>query len=309
MMIKNKLYHLFGIAFVVVPVLCIDNPISTRLLRKTSEVVESKTIPTCHISEESLPEFIQDPRLEYGEHPGVVFLLGTPFTGTTAVHYMLGTSGNVSILGENTMSPHKEGWHKIGLKDKMDGRERWDGELASVNWTDVAEQYGTFWDTSKKLLVENSPPEIQVPEKLVDAFTPKYGKVRFILLVRGVCGNNSPDKMSYRSAMYKNVVDKFPQDTFVIRYEDICLRWEKVFADLVKWEPLLADIDINFIADEPNTSRRLKRDHHDWKQMSVKNYCDMNLQKWSEGLKCESCESDLDFMKQWGYDKTFDEDI
>jgi len=243
-----------------------------------------------------------------------IFLLGTPYSGTTALHYLLGTSNNVSILGkENTISPDKEGWEKTGLI-KHPLRERWDGNLGWVNWEKLPKEYGAFWDTSKPLLVENSPPEIQAPDQLVKHFTPFYGKVRFLLLVRGPCGYHGGNPE--RSKLYKNVLDKYPEDTFVIRYEDVCLRWEKVFADLVRWEPLLADIDINSIPDESpevSTDNRLRankghRGLHDHANVSVEQYCDSKLEAWAEGLECKDCQAQMDFLKEWGYGDTVDKE-
>ena len=55
-----------------------------------------------------------DLRQNYRNHPHTyVFLLGFAFSGTSAVHFMLGTSPYISTLVKpGIMGPHKEGWYQ-----------------------------------------------------------------------------------------------------------------------------------------------------------------------------------------------------
>ena len=125
----------------------------------------------------------------------------------------------------------------------------------------------TFWRLAKEdqaqmiwdaLFVENSPPEIYLPHQLNATFS-KHGKVRFILLVHGMCGKNlcaftgycrlleqrmnitldkdnrgvAPWAMALHN--YHQIITDFGEDVHVIRYEDLCLRWGRVLRDLAAW--------------------------------------------------------------------------
>ena len=112
-----------------------------------------------------------------------LFLLGFPFTGTSAVHFLLGTSANVSTLGNpKTLGPTKEGWHIAGTKEEYE--DRWDpsgprpkrGKSISWDafpWSRIGEVYHSHWNLSRPLLVESSPPEIIHADR-VNATMPRF---------------------------------------------------------------------------------------------------------------------------------------
>jgi hypothetical protein len=198
----------------------------------------------------------------------------------------------------------EEGFSKLGMKKKFKRKQRWDKKLDYLNWTNVAVEYGRRWNLARPILLENSPPEIQVPNKLKAVFEPMYGKVKFILLVRSDCTHHGVFHESYRMAGYRNVVNQFPQDTFVLRYEDLCLRWEEVFSELARWEPLLSDINISAIPGISN-GRRLQAKDHSHAQTSIQEYCANVLTKWETGLSPRRSNGiSPESLAFWGYDKT-----
>ena len=217
----------------------------------------------------------------------ILFILGYQYTGTSAAHFVLGTSGHVSTLYEkNIMGTGKEGWEIIGLKRRHDMEDKWGGKAILKTWlnmTELATNYNKLWNKEKPLLIENSPPEIQFPNELYNAFS-KYGKVRFLLLVRGFCsGSVSRVTHEKRLRKYKHIIDLFPRDTFVLRYEDLCFHWRAVREELVGWEPLLSDVDIS---TRPSGSRsRRTPSQHSHAQKSMKEYCESKVFDWERREK------------------------
>jgi len=252
----------------------------------------------CQVTTDLLPPYVQGPLLERGKSARILFILGYQYTGTSAAHFVLGTSGNVSTLYEkNIMGPGKEGWEIIGLKRRHDMKDRWGGKAILKTWlnmTELATNYYKLWNKEKPLLIENSPPEIQFPSELYNAFS-KYGKVRFLLLVRGFCsGSVSRVTHEKRLRKYKHIIDLFPRDTFVLRYEDLCFHWRAVREELVGWEPLLSDVDISTRPSGSRSRRALLPVHHLHAQKSIKEYCESKVFDWERREKNKESD-DIEF--------------
>jgi hypothetical protein len=202
---------------------------------------------------------------------------------------------------------------KEGMAHLPGGRPaaRWQRGFWSSKYAELVERtYLSHWNRSK-ILLENSPPEIYLHRQLNSTFS-KYGKVRFILLVHGVCGMR-PDRYavgltprwnmssrcfrepcdefsdkwkSYISASwalalhtYLGILADYGQDVFMVRYEDICLRLSHVLRDLTAWEPRLVDINISQVPRaHDHTSEQ--REHH--VPSTISNYCESAVQTWRE---------------------------
>ena len=233
-----------------------------------------------------------------------LFLLGYPHTGTSAMQYLLSTSASVSGIlgGASVLGSSKEGMaHFPGGRPRgrwdVDFPQRWEKDFATQ-----AERLYLEKTLPGKLFVENSPPEIYLPHQLNSTFS-KHGKVRFILLVHGICGRddggfcragncagiikermnitiNDSNKRIASWAMalhtYHGIIADFGEDVFVIRYEDMCLRWGRVLRDLAAWEPRLADINISH---SPPRQEHSAPHHSD---ISVSDYCDLAKPSWLE---------------------------
>merc|ERR1712107_305892 len=112
-----------------------------------------------------------------------LFLLGHAYSGTSATHFLLSTSSNVAtIKNDNSLGPGKEGWAVAGMQWWFLGK----GPGTAVPWERLNQTYHKHWNLTKPILLENSPPEILHSRELEDFFG-KYGKVRFVLLVRSPC--------------------------------------------------------------------------------------------------------------------------
>ena len=154
-----------------------------------------------------------------GEKPTrYLFLMGFLYTGTTAVHAMLGEHRNVSMLKRVTKGDDKEGWGQLDWKHRED---RWDQRDGRFDWKQLSHVYHQLWNLSKPLLLENSPPEMhhavcrsdsralpaplaqisrmtasthhiatsRTQDALNETFS-RHGKVRFLVLVHSLCAHD-----------------------------------------------------------------------------------------------------------------------
>ena len=241
-----------------------DSSQSALLARRFDATADSTTCE-CTITAQKLgqPPIVghAEPRREPTRY---LFLMGYPFTGTTAFHALLAQGANVSALDDvdkkaghkALLSPNK-GWKKLGWKHRWD---RWSGPDSAFNWTELSEVYHSHWNLSLPLLVENSPPEMVRAEALNRTFSPR-GKVRFVVLAHSMCahggaiisnacdpseGNRTSHAHCWaqRAAQAVDIARRFGDDAVIVRYEDLCLQWEETMHALESWEPLLGGIGL-----------------------------------------------------------------
>ena len=146
---------------------------SSTLLAAPDDLADRKVAQTCKctISAEKLG---RPPTLDHAiggtrKPTRYLFIMGYPFTGTTAFHALLAQGMNVSALDglrgqrQALLSPEKEGWAKLGWKHREDV---WSASDSALNWTALSETYHRNWNLKKPLLVENSPPEMSRADAL-----------------------------------------------------------------------------------------------------------------------------------------------
>ena len=148
---------------------------------------------TCTVDTASVAELAAQPvPTAPREETRFLFLLGYPHTGTSAMYFLLSTSASVTgIEGEADvhLGPSKEGMAHF---ENHRPRGRWEADFPQIWEAQYATQAETLYLNKTlpgKLFVENSPPEIYLPHQLNATFS-KHGKVRFILLVHGMCGKD-----------------------------------------------------------------------------------------------------------------------
>ena len=243
---------------------------------------------------------------ESRESTRYLFLLGYPFTGTSAVHALLSASDKVSTLDNTSkVTPSKEGWDKMGWKQRTD---RWNGTDEAFDWNFLSEFYHKHWNLKKPLLLECSPPEILRAEALNRTFS-KSGKVRFVLLTNSLCshdaelngwenrksndtklgwnewrdrlGHHFPVKRGHEKTMtgaeqIMEIKRKFGPDALIARYEDLCLNYQETLDDLERWEPLLGGLSRHLKLDtlSPSPSPSLSNDSaHTHLSVPFPEYC------------------------------------
>tara|TARA_B110000503_G_scaffold36278_2_gene59338 strand:- start:1727 stop:2461 length:735 start_codon:yes stop_codon:yes gene_type:complete len=100
-----------------------------------------------------------------------LFVLCPPYSGSTLLWKLLSTSANVSSLPQ-------EGQFLPELKDIMrDSPWRADRVLP---WPNIKKVWQSYWDKSKPVLLEKSPPNLIRTREILTHFQP----VRFIVMVR-----------------------------------------------------------------------------------------------------------------------------
>ena len=284
---------------------------SSTLLAAPDDLADRKVAQTCKctISAEKLG---RPPTLDHAiggtrKPTRYLFIMGYPFTGTTAFHALLAQGTNVSALDglrgqrQALLSPEKEGWAKLGWKHREDV---WSASDSALNWTALSETYHRNWNLKKPLLVENSPPEMSRADALNRTFSPR-GKVRFIVLAHSMCAhdgdvsNECPpgegNRTSWRHCWAKraatavDIARRYGPEAIVVRYEDLCLQWGKTMAALESWEPLLGGV--SHLADVPVQQRLWQAkdgdtEHHSHRRLSFQKYCSaINQPKWKSGLR------------------------
>jgi hypothetical protein len=100
-----------------------------------------------------------------------LFVLSPPYTGSTLLWKILGTSPSVSSLP-------REGVQVAGPEVK--GTALLEDPNLKVPWDDVKKQWAEKWDFSKPILLEKSPAHIHRAAAIKKHFSPAY----FIVLMR-----------------------------------------------------------------------------------------------------------------------------
>jgi hypothetical protein len=103
--------------------------------------------------------------------PSYLFVLCPPYSGSTLLWKLLSTSQNVSSLpDEGQFLPELEGI----MRDKP-----WDGSRP-LPWPEIKAVWESYWDMSKPVLLEKSPPNLIRTRDIEANFQP----VKFVVMVR-----------------------------------------------------------------------------------------------------------------------------
>ncbi|MDC0249733.1 sulfotransferase [Flavobacteriales bacterium] len=105
-----------------------------------------------------------------------LFILSPPFCGSTLLNEIISSSKNVSC---NNNIGLKEGQHLPIAKDILFTKDRWNANK-EIDWKEIHYIWDKYWNRSKSIFLEKSPPNICRAEKIEQEF--KNGK--FICLVR-----------------------------------------------------------------------------------------------------------------------------
>ena len=101
-----------------------------------------------------------------------LFILSPPYCGSTIIHEVLSTSRNVSV---NNKLGAREGQTLPGVALYMydDSYKRWD-KNKKLPWKAIKIQWEKYWDKSKAILLEKSPPNIICASEIEIEFSPSY---------------------------------------------------------------------------------------------------------------------------------------
>ena len=106
-----------------------------------------------------------------------LFVLSPQYSGSTLLTALLLTSKNVSV---NNKIGAREG-QQLPVLNKLlfNNVKRWEPSH-KVNWSFVKKQWLKYWDVSKPILLEKSPPNLVRAKSIEQYFAPSY----FIVLTR-----------------------------------------------------------------------------------------------------------------------------
>ena len=96
-----------------------------------------------------------------------LFILSPPFCGSTLLNEIISSSNNVSC--NNTIGL-REGQHLPIAKDILFTKDRWDAKK-EINWQLIHSTWNRYWDKSKGVFLEKSPPNICRAKKIENEFS------------------------------------------------------------------------------------------------------------------------------------------
>jgi hypothetical protein len=178
-----------------------------------------------------------------------LFILSPPFCGSTLLNEIICSSDNVSC---NNNIGLREGQHLPIAKDILFTNDRWDN-TKQINWKLIHNIWNKYWDKSKDILLEKSPPNICRAIQIEKEFP----NAKFICLVRNPYAQIEGEMRRYgtpakqateQSIQYlkyqKKNIEKL-KVSFVIRYEDLVNHTTNTKKNIISFLPELNDINTN----------------------------------------------------------------
>ncbi len=171
-----------------------------------------------------------------------LFVLCPPYSGSTLLWKLLGTSQNVSTLPD-------EGQFLPELADIMRDKP-WDpGQI--LPWPEIKAVWESYWDMGKPVLLEKSPPNLIRTRDILAHFQP----VKFVVMVRnpyaqseGLMRRNqwtvkraANFSMMCLRTQLRNARDL--DNALVLTYESLVQNPVQVCRQLVQFMPQLDDMD------------------------------------------------------------------
>jgi len=180
-----------------------------------------------------------------------LFILSPPYCGSTILHEVLSTSSNVSV---NNKLGAREGQTLPGVALYMynDLDTRWD-KNKKLPWKAIKIQWEKYWDKSKPILLEKSPPNIIRASEIEKEFSPAY----FLCITRNpyafcesvIRKKNISAEDAARFVIecleYQRInVDKL-KNVLYFSYENFVKNTEKTKQKIIDFLPEISDMQIN----------------------------------------------------------------
>ena len=178
-----------------------------------------------------------------------LFILSPPFSGSTLLSEIISSSNKVSC---NNNIGLREGQHLPFAKDILFTKDRWDN-TKQINWKLIHDIWSKYWDKSKDIFLEKSPPNICRALQIENEFP----NSKFICLVRnpyaqiegemrryGTLAKEAAElSIKYLKYQKKNI-EKLKY-SYIIRYEELTNETTVSKNNIISFLPELNDIDIN----------------------------------------------------------------
>mmetsp|Transcript_10905 Transcript_10905/g.30867 ORF Transcript_10905/g.30867 Transcript_10905/m.30867 type:complete len:420 (-) Transcript_10905:147-1406(-) len=190
--------------------------------------------------------------------PAYLFMLGTPYSGTTALLGLLTSSPHVTIPSRGWA--HEAQWmlgveqvysflKKSGM-DYTSGKKVNPGVMHDVNMNldDMDRVFQGLWDANKSIKVDKSHSLVSVAPNIYQYYRAKGSVVKFIVLIRHPCTYGSRGFPTTRAMYYwhkiKRVMEDHADDVLLIQYEDFVRNPQAVADRILEFFPELESLDI-----------------------------------------------------------------
>lgn len=174
-----------------------------------------------------------------------VFILSPSYSGSTVLWKMIGTAENVSIMPE-------EGQFLPEAEPLM-RNQPWNENTPPFNWKIIKNIWHTYWDNSKKYLLEKTPENLMRVHEIQNFFKP----IKYIILVRNPYAlvegimrrNDSPPKgaawfvikILKKLKMHAETLD----NSLVLSYEDFVNDTKNIAERIEDFLPDIGKIDFS----------------------------------------------------------------
>ena len=193
-----------------------------------------------------------------------LFILSPPFCGSTLLSEIIASSKNVSC---NNNIGLREGQHLPETQDLLFANDKWD-PTKKINWKEIHDIWDKYWDKSKAILLEKSPPNICRALNIEKEFK----NAHFICLVRNpyaqaegiIRRNNASAEYAANFALkcleyQKENIEKL-ENIIIISYEELTKNHRETKNKLISFLPELSDIntEMRFSAHNIRGARNMK---------------------------------------------------
>jgi len=225
-----------------------------------------------------------------------LFILCPPYSGSTVLWKLVGTSDAVSSLPS-------EGQFLPEVKDVM-RQAPWNPDV-KLPWKRIKDVWDGYWDHDKPLLVEKSPPHIIRTGEILEHFSPVY----FLLMVRNPYAH-------CEGLMRRNQVNAQEAAKFTVRclrkqaenasrlnnilcftYEELVASPESISGKIQSSIPQIGDLKPTQSFEVRSIDGVVKRGIVDLNRKKINNLSASDLKEINEVLK-----SNADVMNHWGYE-------
>ena len=196
-----------------------------------------------------------------------LFILSPPFCGSTLLTEIISSSKNISC---NNNIGLREGQHLPIAKEILFNKDRWNPNK-DIDWKRVKNIWHKYWDRSKDILLEKSPPNICRAQNIDKAFK----NTRYICLVRDPYAQIQSDIRRYNTdtalatkkyisylKYQKQNIESLKQ-VLLISYEELSDSPTFTKQKISNFLPLLSDINMDLEFRAHNI--------HDKKKMAITN--------------------------------------
>jgi hypothetical protein len=170
--------------------------------------------------------------------PIYVFILCPRYQGSTVLYRLVSSSPHASsLIGHGQAT----GEGQMLFSDQIEGyfANRFDPDF-ELDMKHVKAIFDQYWDHSKPILVEKSPPTICRAKRYEDYFS-QFGEVYFILSIRNPYStrDNINDWIRFAQFQRHNIEEAGLKNLLVLSYEEICEKKEQAIEKILNFLPEL----------------------------------------------------------------------